>query len=460
MTVYVFDKLTDTADFNVTSYDPAYDSFLTSPTQSGFDAQSISPNGDYVGGGFTNQTIWVAKTTPAGTPSLVMKSVFDGVEWSGNDVGFRDIDIATHCIDDEGFIWGTSDTWGTDMILPQATRHRGVVGYIDPDSPSQITKAFSWTDNPTGDADDFSVNKLSTFTMPDDSIRIIVIPTSSAADPNYLLFENTKGTSSVTVHTTDETWVPQFVFQDSNGDLWACGVPPTPDGTLGFLRFTDVTGSSSYPDEQSFNIPGAGDHPEDAPRGYFAGGFFIGGWGSDAQASLSSACGTVFKLNLTTSAVTSTADVSGDPILLPQYPSNADPTYYFVQKANDPERAYLIRGACRIFYKLTTSLTLTTTFDLDSWVAGDFGIDSGTDHDDVYTKYWSDGRQAFVGFRYQWLLESGELDPDHDRMVADLFIYYFGPEESEPGVVDESVRIRVWGFSLDGHDFYALRIGT
>lgn len=445
MTTFLFDKLTDTADFNVVDYAPAYNKFL----RNDLDHFSMSPNGQYAAGGVFGDTAWLVQIMPHGSPTKVYEAVFDGVIWTG-DPNIQDIE--PFCVDDEGDIWGTFGAFlGTPDLEPISY---GPIGYIDADAPSAIHLGFSFTEGSQPDGE-FEIARIYPFTLPDESILIIVLPSGAGAATNPRFFSHVKGdTGNYTVHNAGGTWFPSFAFQDSNGDVWVCGIPHS-TGTITTLSFKRVTSiSGDYTSPQTITVPGAVNPGAgvNGPGvlGYFASDCLITAW----QVNATRGYDTVIKVNLATQA-TASADFSADPLIFPFAPGPPDPTFYFVMKNSDVN---LLDQGFRVFYWLKEDLTLGTSYNLNSWNAGDIGNDGAATYDDVYTHYWCDGTQCFVGNRYQYMLANGDPDPDFDRVVADLFIYYFGTEPG--GMDDEDIRLRVWGFSLDGHDFYALRVGS
>jgi len=425
-------------------------------------SSSVSPSGACVAGLFSQAEAWVAKTTPAGSPSLVMNTVLDGVYWDNDDPTILDQDMEAFCVDDDGFIWGQPYQWGTDTNFPIGHRTRGVVGYIDPSNPGHITKRFSWYTSGTASSDDpsrgFYINKMYNFTLADGTIKLIVIPDGGPGPGQYanpLFYECTKGGSIVT-HDTGGSWYPLFAFQDDNKDIWLCGSATGSDTTITFQRITSQSTAYTSPQAISgFPSPATAGYPTEL-RGYFAAQAFIGGYYGDFAGPDGGVCGTLVKAMLDGTATVTSADVTADPLVLPDYPSPADPTYYAIAKHGD---CVLGRAAepgyqSRVFYNLQADLTLGTSYTLDSWGAPD-NPDSPSDSYDVYTTIWSEGRQAFIGNRWGY--------DDNGDVIADLFIYYFGstpPDGSGDGTsAADSLTVRCWGFSLDGHDFYVLRLG-
>jgi hypothetical protein len=284
-------------------------------------------------------------------------------------------------------------------------------------------------------------------------VRIVLIPGGTVGHDNSLVMYGTKGTPGLT-EVDLSTWVGWQAFLDDNDDIWVAGAVSGAVGLsdqLHLKRLTNIGGISPYTSPLSITMPETGRRP----YGYFKDGAYVGGWvnGSDDQ------CHFYFNVDLTAGTAT-TRDVSAAlvyaaltvPIdsdfgssahLSPGIPTNPD--HFFLWGATDPNS--------RTFKEVNPDLTDGLTYNLDDWVAFDGPIMDQSVDSLVQAGIYLDGELAFAGSRH-W-------QPAEDDNQGDLFLYYFGEGEDggEAGDTDESLTLRVWGYSLDGHDFYVLRVG-
>lgn len=448
---FVYDRLIDTVDLNATSfYSAAYSGRIggSSGTISADYYQGISPSGRYLfcwGTVGSRDTQAVVDLT---VPELKYKRVWDSslgdspVIWGDGLEGFK-----IKAVDDEGTAWGTEFGYGYSPYL----------GAVDLDETNPTVK-FNW-ENLYGQVEGGSVNYLFTFTMPDASIKILIFPGAATQHDNPYFYLGTKGVVGLSTFNTTSTsasWAPDWAFQDDNGDIWVVGGPKIEGGALDTMYLWRITEESlAYDDFQTFTMPSidtTGGNPEIINLahaiGFFKAGYFVGGWfGSDSGYSNYSTW--LFRANMTTQAVT-TREIESSR-LSPYLPPSPD--RWFIMPSADANETEQYRT--RQFREITiaTLADAGTEYNLNQWEAtGDI---------DVWTSWFVDPLTAFVGQQAFYT-----DDPVNENQHGDLYIYYFaGDEAASPddgegdGLNDESVRLRVWGFSLDGHDYYVLRIG-
>lgn len=408
----LFDKISDATDGDLAiPVKPAYWGPL----------YMSSPSGNYVGA-FSSEsntsTASVAKTDVA-PPEFIWK----GDLYLGAVSG---VEIATYAtplaVDDEGSMWcDASNLDGKLLEIP--------VGAPVPEI------AFTWTDD-AGLQHGLQATQLYTFTASDSTIRIVMVPGGTIGHDNPLAFLGVKGTPGLTKFDTGGTWVVWFAFMDDNDDIWLAGAPPGgATTTMNLWRITDLA-SSTYDDLITVTMPDI----SRKPVGYFAGGSFVGAWGDDTANHY-------FKVNLTTGVLT-TRDISSAPVNLQgESGSHAatppDPDHFFFWLASDADERTMI--------ELLPDMTDGETYSLDMWGADD-GVQAGDDGSEgsmVKSPVYLDALPAFAGVR-QYTID------DTDDLNSDLFLYYFG---DEGGTVDEDIRLRVWPYSLDGHDYAVFRLG-
>jgi hypothetical protein len=417
---FVYDQLTETVTLPPDNYSAPYAREVTWK----------SPSGNYVfGGGYVNDTKYLVNTTYP--PAKVWDTVFSTYDYTSLPLGEHfSSSFTAFAVDDEGSLWGQNSTDDGFLIeLP-----------IDTQVP---VVRFYWTDF-NSMAAGAGISRLFTFTMPDDTIELVVIPGSSAENSNPLIFHGTKGVGGeLTKLDTGGTWFPRWAFQDDNGDIWIGGSPPlfAPKDTLTIWRITDVTGSSPYTDLQTFTLPEPDSSVADV-QGHFDSGAFVGGW-LGVGWSLAP-CETLFRADLTDSTIT-TRDTSSDAVFFAGQQSNANPNHWYVFKLSET----IITGGSfytRAWQEIDPSdLSDGAHYDFDQWE-----VDT-PDDDGSMGYHYLDNRQGFVGWRIRSETE--------EEQTADLFIYYFGEDSGEGGGDNDSPLIRVWGYSLDGHDMAVFRLG-
>lgn len=412
---FVFDRISDAAVLEGED--------LSSAAYANF-PYYLSASGRFIGGSDLLDTSWVADTTYP--PQRRWKANLSTEEYL-DVLGDTRTGFKARAIDDEGSMWGR----------PALSASRCLVEV--PVSTGVPVIRFEWAAAESGDT---QAERVWCYTMPDTSIYLVVMVTDPLEGSNLTYYTVAKGEEELTAQVSGN-WAPSTSFQDDNGDIWIVGIEPGPDpdpqDTMVLTRLTDVTGSSAYPTPQAFTIPEVTGLPI-YPVGLCADSAFIGAFhlGSDGFSD------TLFRAELDGSLTITTLDVSANPVVegLPTVDfamQNApNPTRIFIQRENDDSR---------IITEMNTDLTFGTSYDLDDWNAGDHATESAPET--VEWPIYIDSRDAFAGTRYFFT-----DDPTNDHQQGDLFIYYLGP-----GLTDDDVALRVWGYSLDGHDYYVLRVG-
>lgn len=416
-----FEKISDTTNDNVTALLPA---FWTRPL-------ACSQAGTYVTGcddGVSSQVAWLADTSLR-PPVLKWAHRFD--DDAITIVGtFRPV-----AVDDEGSVWGSSgNNDGYIIEVPLETQLPQL--------------SFSWADF-NGKQHGLAIHGLFALTASDGTIKLVLVPGGTTGHDNTLCFLGTKGEGTLTEFDMG-TWVVWQAFIDDNDDIWVAGaVTGGADDKLKLKRLTDVTGSSPYSTPLSLIMPASGR----LPQGFFSAGHYVGGWvnGDDDKVYY------YFNVNLTAGTAT-TRDVSAAPVytgftipvdelsassfqLTQVVPPN--PEHYFFWDASDDHS--------RIFKEIKSDMTDGVSYNLDSWSAGDLEVDGdGLGTAAVQAGLYLDGQLAFAGSRH--------FDASADDNQGDLFIYYFGDAAADGN--DDDILLRVWGASLDTHDFFFLRLGN
>lgn len=412
-----------------------------------------SPSGNYAFGhdfgGNLDRPYYVVNTS-ASPPAL---------EWGhmlGLTDGFGGFDpMSVYNVDDEGSLWaGTGFADGDIYELP-----------VDDSGP---VVRYTWTqlndDNPNGA--NLTIARIFTFTLSDDTIKILTMPEGTAGTDNPWMFLATKGTPGLTNISTHDSpgmaeWFPNVAFLDDNDDIWVIGTPAphTPfSTTANFYRITDV-GGSPYDDYIEVTMPIAGWFP----TGYFADGKFIGTW-SDTTDVMSN---WYFSVDLTTGTL-ATRDVTANPVK-GAYDSAATSFEWGPLQCVPPNPAHFFIPAYdgttnRIVREILPDLTDGVEYSLDDWLADDGQVDDASGNLDTRTTtiypIYLDTPRAFCSARKYWADPDpiGNWDIDH----SDFYEYYFGADDSPPPEDGEAetTTIRCWPFSLDDHDIAVFRLGT
>lgn len=381
-----------------------------------------SPSGIYVGGNDSINTSWLVDTTDP--IELVWKADLSSAEYNDFFDVARD-GFNAKALDDEGSMWGQPSITPDDRGVAEVplSDHTPVFRYQwddDSDSSAEILKSM-WA-----------------YTMPDDSIFLLMLPKGTSEQAAHRYYTATKGDPTLATHDS-VGWVPKTSFQDDAGDVWIVGVPGTnPQASMTLTRLTDVTGTSAYTSPQEFVTPSFAATTL-FPVGFFADGAFIGGFSINEDWF-----GTMFRAEIDGSLDITTADVSANrvffawPMISAAMQNKPNPTKIFVVRENDD---------ARVITEMTTDLTFGDSYNLDDWEAGDHETEASPET--VFYPLYCDHRLAFYGTRYQFT-----DPPDNYNQTGDFFLYYFG------GGVDDDLRLRVWEYSLDGHDYAIFRIGA
>jgi hypothetical protein len=428
VTIFAFSSISDTVDNNVTAY-PAYWANNNPPN---WPLVGNSPNGRYVTGMFTSSGYSPGYLVDCSTkpPTLVWKA---DLELGSSDLGINTIaDILA--VDDEGTVW--ADASNNDGKL---------LSYSSTGVPSV---AFTWT-NANGKTSGLTAQRAFPLTASDGSIHIVMVPMGTSQNDNSLVFVGTKGGSSLTQYDM-ATWVVYQAFVDDHDDIWVSGAQfdtaPDPSSIMQLKRLT--SNSSAYMASFSVDMGTNGRNG----FGYFKDGHYVGAWGDSTATA-------IFNVDLTAGTVaTDTSDASpwtGVPFGSSEPPTVAvsvppNPTTFFLPSASDATR--------RTMSEILPGLIGGTTWDLDQWNAGDGAVAGVSADTTVGNPIYIDGQQAFVGIR-SYIDPSSA--PSNNISVGNFFLYYFGSstDGAGDGTTSGSLTIRSWGFSLDGHDFYVLRLG-
>jgi hypothetical protein len=441
MTTLVFDHLSETVDLSdQNGQHPAYSGVIGWGRYSSFGfgafGGSISSSGQYAyGGGGNEQMTWIADLT---VPELKYKHFFG----SNAPDYFRPL-----AIDDEGTLWG----YGFDVFLDIGAFNGEILSV---DLATQPTKNLELT---LPDSDEGAL-MIFPLTLPDTSIKLVFVPNLTAA---YYL--GTKGSSSYT--TFDSGLYARWAFQDDNGDIWIAETPRVLGAvdSMTVRRITNVTGTSPYTSPRTFAMPsidesdGGLNYTDVYPRCFFSDGHIVGGWIGGLNYS---AAHYLFRANPNTGDIT-TRNVGSPGVRIVPY-TTPDPAHWYVMPVEDITlsaddvwgNSYTVSPRTRVFREIdpATLNDTGTEWNLDAW--------SATGDNLIYSEWYVDGLHggAFVG-----CLDGLSPDPDTsiDSWQGDLFIYYFDGGGGGGGVpTSQSSTVRVWGFMLDGHEFYVLRLGT
>jgi hypothetical protein len=414
----------------------------------------FSPNGHYVMGFYgTDPTICVADTQ---TLTVVQNYNVGQIELLGGLPLWTEGTNVPICIGDNGSVWATAnDTSGDIYEFP--------LGHLD-------TPSKRFTISGTDDTGHFEAYTSQAFTMPDSSTFLVLIASQTLSGFFPLDFHTWDGTTYTNVTTT---WTPKSTFQDSNGDIWVCGVDKVIGdvSTAYFKRVTDVTGSSPYPADQTFTgLPviyhDAVNYNATTIAGCFANGYFVGGWSQGALA-----CSFLLSLALDGSGSVLTSDISANAptgyslVFQNGYiPPNQTQIVLPAVEAVPPVFTPSTRQRKFQFYN-TADLTFASRYDLDDWEAGDdlasetSGTSVAITHDST-SRHYLYAKQTFIA----QMDGVGFFQPDNPdeplQNVGKLWLYALaGAAQDMSDVTDSSVTIRCWSFRLDGHEFYVLRLG-
>jgi hypothetical protein len=426
----------------------------------------LSPNDRYAASAYyTDPTLCVADLH---TLTVVQNLNVGDIDILGNPLWVAGTNKIIF-VDDNGSIWATGqDTSGDIYELPL-----GEIG-----TSPQLRFTLSGTDDPSLWA--FGQN----FTLSDGTQRVVLIAatTESGFHPeDYHIWDGS------TYSNESLTFVPNGAFQDANSDIWIYGVPNVLGAAIStcyLKRVTDVTGASPYTADQTFTgLPAYSYAPAvynpGGLIGTFVDGSFVGGWFQSVRRDNSLGypplqCDYLIKLDLTAGTVTA-QDISATApsgckwgLSVGFIPTNS--TFFALRALPQPDpSAWILTGTDpdrKYGFFSTSTLSLTASYDLTDWHAGDdtytetYGSSVSISHDAAGAEYLYT-RQAFIGQSYG----SGFFQPDNPdepiQNVGKLWLYEMEtpPDGSGDGVVDGSLTLRSWAFSLDGHDFYVLRLG-
>lgn len=421
---------------------------------------SVSPNDRYAAG-FNNARsgdgpmLWVADLDSLNTIYNINigTMVFDS-EFLPSVTRVESLNAA---VDDIGSVW-TVDGDGSGRVVELL---------IDaPEVPQ-----YRFTLDSGGGGDSYSLRYVRPFTMPDDTIRVLFVKGSATEEVHgWHLWDNAAETYAHDV----VTWNPTCAFQDELGDIWICGVDydlpqasTTDITTAHFKRLTNITGTSPYTSPIDFTgLPDIDDPFTDpidrtALWGGIANGYFVGGWleatvlQDSAATPMTGRCDYLLKLNLSdnTDKTFTNIGLTASPGLQWAMPSGSIP----------PDQAaialtYSDIAERRFGLFSTTDHSITNSYALEDWEAENPEALSGSalDDDVAYVGQYLYTRQAFIAQSsgYDFFDSSSSL-----QQYGKLWIYYTGEEAPVDEDSDEGLTLRVWTYSLDGHDFYVLRLG-
>lgn len=194
---------------------------------------AVSPSGQYAVGRQSSQVVWSVDVQAA---SVLSDEWLSGVNWvysGGSAEGIRPM-----AVDDEGTVWGGADVPSNDGILARAPAT----------DLTDISEAAQWTET-SSSFSGLTVRRVQTFTMPDNSIDVVVIPElAGGSNPHVMLHVKDSGTISEI--ETNADFLPEWAFQDDNGDIWVIGnvwtSSPASTDVAHLQRLTNVTGASPY----------------------------------------------------------------------------------------------------------------------------------------------------------------------------------------------------------------------
>ena len=374
----------------------------------GTEVSGVSPNGRYL---ITNiyRGVWTLDRTDEGYESAIDPDTF------ANYNGMT--------IDNDGTVYATEVTSGNLIKLPDFGRGTPEILY-------------------TGGGEAAVNASLGLFVMPDASKKLIWADGFEDNGANvYDIATDIR--SSVGGHAGGNPFTQ--IVQDSYGDVW--GICLLDSGDLFFKRVADGGSGTAAPDTNT--VSGfAATSIYNYQVYHSSGGWFVC-WSGGADLYLLD--DTDFSEiehrewgRTGTGTFTSGSPLNGGELAArPQFLLGVEPgleTFWF------PGPESYSYGEYRDLHEINAAdLTTLDTHHVDDWEIGD--VPQAT------------GGMIFTTNTRLALFSNNDFGTETIGDYTPTLRYFTDADAEDPGDVDDSVRLRVWGYSLDGHDIYVLRLG-
>lgn len=283
---------------------------------------------------------------------------------------------------------------------------------------------------------------LRLFLMPDASKKLVWLLNDNQDVPDNLIYIYDIGTDT----GTPVTWpygAPHGVVQDSYGDVWVYGRSDA--ATVVFKRVLDGGAGTAADDLSTADIPH--DHPFGAQLQALhtsAGWFVCANSGQDLYL-LDDSDFSIIAHRSYAATGSSLADWdwgSGIPIFLMVEPGLG--SFWFPGPNSFDDYG---AGPISDLHKINAAdLTTLETHDVSDWEVGD--TPAANTPPILFSSY---DRIALISHSY-----GGEVS---NYLPVIRYFEEGGDETGEAGLTDDDVRLRVWGYVLDGHAYAVFRVG-
>jgi hypothetical protein len=282
---------------------------------------------------------------------------------------------------------------------------------------------------------------LGLFVMPDDTRKIAWLGGGTGAGSKDISIYDVETSTLTTVANGTPTGLTQFqqILQDRYGDVWAVGADTD---SIYFQRVIDAGAGSAAPDFNTISDPGQVNYNHIEAYHTSSGWFVVRGGGTDlflfADADFSQLAHRSYAVS---GSVLNSAQDAGSPFLMGLAPGQT--AFWF------PGPNSYANGAYSDLHNIVAAdLSTAATHDITDWDISDIP--------DVT-------RGMVLSTHTRLALISMQNGDNATAPAYTTVIRYFPADDvtggDGDGVTDDDVTIRVWEFSLDGHDFYVLRLG-
>jgi hypothetical protein len=281
---------------------------------------------------------------------------------------------------------------------------------------------------------------LGLFVMPDDTRKIAWLGGGTGAGSKDISIYDVETSTLTTVANGTPTGLTEFqqLLQDTHGDVWAVGGDTA---NIYFQRVIDAGAGSAAADFNTVSDP----QPTLIQLEAYctASGWFVCRGGGTDLYLLDEDDFSVLQHReyATNGSGLNAAILSGSPFLMGLAPGQT--AFWFVGPDSFANHAY-----SDLHNIVAADLSTAATHDITDWDIGDL----------------PDVTRGMVLSTYTRLALISMQNGDNATAPAYTTVIRYFPADDVTGgdgdgVTDDDVTIRVWGFSLDGHDFYVLRLG-